>query len=282
MLTERFGFCLTLPLDDGLEVTELLRKSGYRPTRFRPYADGPLARVATLWTRDTRRWQLKSGLRLEDVAPEDEKCRTLNLVPVDVAGYGSSVPGGKVSEKYAVVWVERPEADLSGGEVSEKYAAWWAKRSKTSRTQLFVGLGRKETSSIFISAPDAIPETLQAVRSSDGRIRYASIWRMMKEDRSPGNNSGGTVGLSDVESEENRADSDVISFDRLQVEFGAAPAPGTNHPPIDISVHEPSRIPPRAEREAEQHRRARRTIEMGVTTGSGSPFDCAGGDSSMV
>ena len=40
MLSERFAFCQTMPLDEFLTTAEALRNSGYRPVRFRPYADG--------------------------------------------------------------------------------------------------------------------------------------------------------------------------------------------------------------------------------------------------
>ncbi len=40
ILAERFAFCQTMPLDEFLTTAEALRKSGYRPVRFRPYADG--------------------------------------------------------------------------------------------------------------------------------------------------------------------------------------------------------------------------------------------------
>ena len=40
ILAERFAFCQTMPLDEFLTTAETLRKSGYRPVRFRPYADG--------------------------------------------------------------------------------------------------------------------------------------------------------------------------------------------------------------------------------------------------
>ena len=36
MLAERFAFCQTMPLDEFLTTVEALRKSGYRPVRFRP------------------------------------------------------------------------------------------------------------------------------------------------------------------------------------------------------------------------------------------------------
>ena len=41
LVAERFAFCQTMPLDEFLATAEGLRPSGYRPVRFRPYADGP-------------------------------------------------------------------------------------------------------------------------------------------------------------------------------------------------------------------------------------------------
>ena len=40
MLAERFAFCQTMPLDEFLTTAEALRKSGYRPVRFRPLPMG--------------------------------------------------------------------------------------------------------------------------------------------------------------------------------------------------------------------------------------------------
>ncbi len=58
MLAERFAFCQTMPLDESLTTAEDLRKSGYRPIRFRPYGDGGTVRVSAVWTRDGRPWRM--------------------------------------------------------------------------------------------------------------------------------------------------------------------------------------------------------------------------------
>jgi len=58
MLAERFAFCQTMTLDESLTTAEALRKSGYRPIRFRPYADGGTVRVAAVWARDGRPWRM--------------------------------------------------------------------------------------------------------------------------------------------------------------------------------------------------------------------------------
>ena len=39
-LDDHFAFCQTMPLDEFLSLAEVFRKSGYRPMRFRPFADG--------------------------------------------------------------------------------------------------------------------------------------------------------------------------------------------------------------------------------------------------
>ena len=64
LLAERFA---VLPDDAARRVpaatAEALRPSGYRPIRFRPYADGAVVRVAAVWTRDGRKWRIGVGAR---------------------------------------------------------------------------------------------------------------------------------------------------------------------------------------------------------------------------
>ena len=67
MLAERFAFCQTMPLDEFLKVAEALRNSGYRPTRFRPYADGQDLQVAAVWTRDGRHWRMAHDQTADEI-----------------------------------------------------------------------------------------------------------------------------------------------------------------------------------------------------------------------
>ena len=60
LVAERFAFCQTMPLAEFLTTAEGLRSSGYRPIRFRPYADGQVVRVAAVWKRDGRKWRDRS------------------------------------------------------------------------------------------------------------------------------------------------------------------------------------------------------------------------------
>ena len=87
MLAERFAFCQTMPLDEFVTVAEALRTSGYRPTRFRPYAEGKTLRVAAVWTRDGRPWRMAHDQTADEIRQTDERNRKEGYLPVDVAGY---------------------------------------------------------------------------------------------------------------------------------------------------------------------------------------------------
>ena len=81
MLTERFAFCQTTALDEFLTTAEGLRNSGYRPIRFRPYADGNATRVAAVWTRDGRPWRLAHDQSADKIREADERNRKEGLPP---------------------------------------------------------------------------------------------------------------------------------------------------------------------------------------------------------
>ena len=87
ILAERFAFCQTMPLDEFLTTAEGLRPSGYRPTRFRPYAEGKSLRVAAVWVRDSRPWRLAHDQSTDEIRQTDERNRKEGYLPVEVAGY---------------------------------------------------------------------------------------------------------------------------------------------------------------------------------------------------
>ena len=111
MLAERFAFCQTMPMDEFLSTAEALRKSGYRPMRFRPYADGKSLQVAAVWTRDGRNWRISSGLTVDEARQQDERNKKDKYLPVDVAGYVTTNTDGKPADRYAALWVERSGDD---------------------------------------------------------------------------------------------------------------------------------------------------------------------------
>ena len=157
ILYERFDFCQTMPLDEFLTTAEALRKSGYRPTRFRPYAEGKSLRVAAVWTRDGRNWRSASGLSPEQIRQQDEKNRNDKFLPVDVAGYIAIEKNGKPTDRYVALWVEKSGDDDA---------------------RLYVGTTADEQTQIQDKLKDEklIPRTLHAMIGAEGRTRYCGVW----------------------------------------------------------------------------------------------------------
>jgi formylglycine-generating enzyme required for sulfatase activity/tetratricopeptide (TPR) repeat protein len=157
ILTERFAFCQTMPLDEFLTTAEGLRRSGYRPTRFRPYADGQVVRVAAVWTRDGRNWRISSGLTSDEARQEDDRNKKDKFLPVDVAGYVTANVRGKLGDRHAALWVEKTGEDDA---------------------RLYVGVNASEETEVQDKLKDEklIPRTLHAMIGSDGRTRYCGVW----------------------------------------------------------------------------------------------------------
>ena len=157
ILAERFGFCQTMLLDEFLTTAEALRKSGYRPVRFRPYADGQVVRVAAVWTRDGRNWRISSGQTAGEVRQQDDRNKKEKFLPVEVAGYIATDRDGKPADRYAALWVEK------SGDVEAR---------------LFVGMSGDEQDEIHGKFNDTklIPRTQNALIGSDGRARYSGVW----------------------------------------------------------------------------------------------------------
>jgi serine/threonine protein kinase/formylglycine-generating enzyme required for sulfatase activity/tetratricopeptide (TPR) repeat protein len=156
-LAERFAFCQKMPLDDFLTTAEALRKSGYRPVRFRPFADEQVIRVAAVWTRDGRNWRISSDMTAEEVRQEDERNKKDKYFPVDVAGYEGIDKGGKHTESYTALWVEKSGDD---------------------EARLYVGITADEEDDVQDKLREAklIPRTLHTMIGSEGRNRCCGIW----------------------------------------------------------------------------------------------------------
>ena len=158
LLSERFAFCQTMAMDEFLTTAEALRKSGYRPVRFRPHADGQQVRVAAVWTRDGRNWRMGSGLSPEQVRQDDEKNRSAKFLPVDVAGYVETPAEGKSADRYAALWVQKVGDDDA---------------------RLYVGATADEEGKVHERLKDeklTTPRTLHGLRGSDGRKSYSGVW----------------------------------------------------------------------------------------------------------
>src|SRR5262249_4274288 len=157
VLTERFAFCQTMPLDEFLTTAEVLRRSGYRPVRFRPYADEQVVRVAAVWTRDGCPWRISSGRNTDEARQQDEQNKKDRFLPVDVAGYVTVDGGGKLADRYAALWVEK-----SGDDDAQTYVGMTGDDEAEAQNKL------KEAK--------LIPRTLHAMMGSDGRTKSCGIW----------------------------------------------------------------------------------------------------------
>jgi formylglycine-generating enzyme required for sulfatase activity len=158
ILAERFAFCQTMPLDEFLHAAEALRRSGYRPTRFRPHADGAALRVAAVWTRDGRPWRIASGLAAAALVKTDEQNRNEHFLPVDVAAYNAGNSDGGAGERFAGLWARKAKADDDARLYVDATAA--DHKSVTDR----------------LKADNLVPRTVQAVPGPDGRTRYCGVW----------------------------------------------------------------------------------------------------------
>ena len=157
LLDERFAFCQTMPMDEFRATAEGLRPSGYRPVRFRPYAD---AGQSCAWPRsglETGRVGGRgSGLSSEQVHQQDKTNRSEKIVPVDVAACVTTGDKGNPIDSYAALWVEAP------GDDARMYVAATA----DDETEIHAGL--KELA--------LIPRTLHAMQGSDASLsRYCGV-----------------------------------------------------------------------------------------------------------
>ena len=111
MLSERFAFCLTLPLDRFAPVAEGLRTSGYRPIRLRPYAtDGKLV-AAAVWNRDGREWQMTLNATAEETKRQDADWKSKGFVSQDVACYHNPSVDHTAADSCAVLWLRAGPGD---------------------------------------------------------------------------------------------------------------------------------------------------------------------------
>ncbi|MGD0044279.1 MAG: hypothetical protein ABSE84_28390, partial [Isosphaeraceae bacterium] len=159
ILAERFAFCQTMPLDEFLTTAEALRFSGYRPTRFHPYAEGKTLRVAAVWTRDGRPWRMAHDKSDDEVRQTDEQNRKDRYVPVYVAGYlAASGDKGKPTSRFAALWAQRTRPDDDAKMVLASSVAELTKERAQLKNAGLVRL------------------TLHAWRQADDKLSYSGVW----------------------------------------------------------------------------------------------------------
>jgi serine/threonine protein kinase/formylglycine-generating enzyme required for sulfatase activity len=159
MLAERMAFCQTMPLPQFLVLAEQLRLSGYRPTRFRPYDHGGEVRVAAVWTRDSRDWQLVCGVSASEVRRRNTEWRKKGYAPIDTAGYVGQGERGP-TEYYTGLWMHM-------GSEAEDY-------------RLIAGLTPADfDTQVKSQAPKGIgPISAQSLLAGDNKPRFSVVlWR---------------------------------------------------------------------------------------------------------
>jgi serine/threonine protein kinase/formylglycine-generating enzyme required for sulfatase activity/tetratricopeptide (TPR) repeat protein len=190
MLDERFAFCQTMLLDEFLTVAEGMRKSAYRPVRFRPFADGRDVKVAAVWTRDGRKWRLLSELSPEEIRARDGELRRGVLEGADDSrtdGVGSGPPDPTLPEdrrpkppattKYVPVDIAGYQRTVAG-KPAARYAVLWGELARGDDAQLYDAAIAEELAGIQNALNDArlTPRTLQVLRGPDGPLRYSGVW----------------------------------------------------------------------------------------------------------
>ena len=111
LIKPQFAFCQTMRIAEFGDVAERLRRSGYRPTRLRPYTDAFHVRVAAVWARDGRNWRIDFDKSDTEILERDGRNRKDAFIPVDVAGYSAIDGHGKPVDRYAAIWAERPDSE---------------------------------------------------------------------------------------------------------------------------------------------------------------------------
>ena len=215
ILSERFAFCQTMPMEEFLTTALALRNSGYRPTRFRPYIDGQVTRVAAVWIRDGRPWRISSDLTVEKLRQQDERNKREKLIPVDVAGYTATEKDGKAADRYAALWVEKTPDDDA---------------------RLYVGSTQDEEAleQDKLNNDKLIPRSLHTTIGSDGRTRYCGVWGRPRgpaitgqtdQDQFEGNFEKSLANLSDqllIDAAVNGAGKPQTTRERVQADLESA------------------------------------------------------------
>ena len=159
MLAERFAFCQTMPLEEFVGFAEALRPSGYRPTRFRPYAEGKSLGVAAVWTRDGRPWRLAHDQSTDEIRQTDERNRKAGYLPVDVAGYlAASGDEGKPTSRFTALWALRTRPDDDARMVLASSVAELTKIQEGLKSAGFA------------------PIALHSWRQADEKLSYSGVW----------------------------------------------------------------------------------------------------------
>ena len=144
VLTRRFAFCQSMPLDKFQEVAGRLGKSGYRPVRVRPYGFHEQTLVAAIWYRDFRDWEVTLEASREDIDGQ-----LAGFVLVDVCVFPGKVSSSE--PRHCAVWVE------ADGLAHRKALIGLSSREYQTKAEELKAKGYRQVSScVFAREPEKI------------------------------------------------------------------------------------------------------------------------------
>ncbi len=158
LVAERFALCQTLALDRFVPLAEGLRRVGYRPVHCRPFNSQKGFRVAVVWTRDARTWEMVIGKDRGEIRTLDEQYRARGWAMVDVYGY--------LNERAVV------------------YGALWAPAANSNWPdyRLFLGLSGPQLDKQWEAVRDQgyVPATYQKFLCQDSTLHNVQIWQQLE------------------------------------------------------------------------------------------------------
>jgi hypothetical protein len=155
LVAERFAICQTMPLEQFQIVAANLTKSGYRPTRFRPFVAYGNMLVAATWTRDGADWRIEPGTTTTGIRDTASQLRSESYIPEDVAGY---MMAASDSPRYTGLWVKTASDNAEA-------KAYVGVNSETNRE-----LGERLTEQGFSRAASV------TLVDADGQNRHCAVW----------------------------------------------------------------------------------------------------------
>ncbi len=108
LLDDHFAYVQKMPLAEFKTCADVLRKSGYRPTRLRPYAIASAVYVSAIFTRDGRDWRIESGCSEQELHDKEARMRIDGFNLIDACPY-IAYTNREPSHKYAALWSARPD-----------------------------------------------------------------------------------------------------------------------------------------------------------------------------
>lgn len=116
---ERFAFALSVPFAEFQDLANQMTSSGYRPVRVRPYrretitTEGdpkqidPQTLIAAAWKRDGKRWELQSGITIEELPEADTVAEQGGLVPAHISAIPrTDLSADQEEQQFVLLWNE--------------------------------------------------------------------------------------------------------------------------------------------------------------------------------